>query len=337
MIERHPRLKAIIAAVVILVMTACLFEKAAVALDPVFLNETDMKSLRIVTHPNPKTPASVEGAPAGREGSSTAVKASRPGAGSKPAPGESFFSKDYFGLLLEDTTHVLTAPARWEKKEWITFSLAALGVGAAVLLDKPVWDMIQRNETQTSRDIADVVGLIGSGYNLAVPVTFYIVGEASDNTKAKVVALDSLAASMIAAGIIHPVLKIMVGRSAPRDDEGTLSFRPFDLAIDKSFPSGHAAQCFALASVISAHYNETWVKATSHSIASVASLARVYQGEHFLSDWVAGALIGAAVGNAVFHFNEHWRREKKQQNVFLLPLVGRSAVGLTVSLRTDAF
>lgn len=251
------------------------------------------------------------------------------------APEESFFSKDYFKLLYEDTKFVLTAPARWEKQEWVTFSIATLGVAAVSLLDKPAWDLAKRNQTSTADNIATIVEKAGGGYSLAVPVAFYIAGEISENQKAKVVALDGLSASMIAGGIIHPTLKFLVGRSSPKDEEGTYRFSPFSFSLPQSFPSGHATQSFALASVISTHYPDLWVKITAYSIASLVSLARAYEGEHFVSDWAAGALIGTVVGNTVVWFNEKLRKEKKEQSVFIMPFFGRGAVGLNLAVRID--
>jgi membrane-associated phospholipid phosphatase len=253
----------------------------------------------------------------------------------EPTPEISFFSKDYFKLLYEDTKFVLTAPARWEKKEWVTFSLATLGVATVALLDKPVWDTAKRNQTNSRDDTADAIQTIGGGYSLVVPVTFYIAGEISDNNKAKAVALDGLAASMIASGIIHPALKFVAGRSPPKDEEGTYDFSPFSFTLPQSFPSGHATQSFALASVISSHYPDPWIKITAYGVASVASLARVYQGDHFLSDWTAGAIIGTVVGNTIVRFNEKRRKEKKEESVLLTPLLGHGVVGLNLTLRTE--
>lgn len=244
----------------------------------------------------------------------------------------SFFSKDYFRLLYEDTRFVFTAPARWQKKEWVMFTAAAAGVAAVSLLDKPAWEFAKRNQSGSRNDAASVIEKAGGGYTLALPLAFYIAGEIQDNSKAKLVALDSLSASMIASGIIHPALKFIVGRSAPKDEKGAYHFNPFTFDLPQSFPSGHATQSFALASVITHYYPETWVNVTAYGIASLASLARVYQGDHFLSDWTAGALIGTVVGKTVVHFNEKWRKEKREQRVFLMPHFGRGVAGLNVSI-----
>jgi len=256
-------------------------------------------------------------------------------AANEAAPYSSFFSKDYFKLLYEDTVHVLTAPARFEKKEWATFAIATAGVAAVSLLDKPAWDLAKRNQTSSRDDIASIVEKAGGGYTAIVPVVFYIAGEVSHNSRARICGLDSLSASMIASGIIHPSLKFLAGRSLPKDEKGTYDFNPLSFSLPQSFPSGHSTQSFVLASVISAHYPEPWVQITSYGIATLASLARTYQGKHFVSDWAAGALIGTVVGRAVVKFNEKKRSEKKESSLFLVPFVHRGASGLNLVLQTD--
>lgn len=257
---------------------------------------------------------------------------------STPAEKDSFFSKEYVRLLVEDTKHVFTAPARWGKKEWLTVSALTAGVAAVALADKPVWDAAQRNSSKAADNAAHILAKFGDIESLGIVVPFYVLGQVYDNPKARAVAYDGVAASMLAGGMISPIMKFIAGRSPPRDDEGTYTFHPFtwDFRLSggaQSFPSGHAAQAFALGSVIASHYDEPWVKATAYSMSAVAGLSRVYLGYHFLSDWAAGSILGIAVGHAVVRFNEKLRREKKEQNVFLVPFIGRDAAGLSAIAR----
>ncbi len=251
---------------------------------------------------------------------------------------DSFFSKEYIRLLIEDTKYVFSAPARWGKKEWLTLSAVTAGVAAVALADKPVWDAAQRNSSNAADNASHVLAKFGDVESLGIMVPFYVLGQVYDNPKARAVAYDGVAASMLAGGMISPMMKFLAGRSPPRDNKGTYTFHPFswDFRLSggaQSFPSGHSAQAFALASVIASHYDEPWVKATSYSVAAIAGLSRVYLGYHFLSDWAAGTVLGIAVGHTVVYFNEKMRREKKEQNVFVVPFVGRGAAGVTVIAR----
>lgn len=254
---------------------------------------------------------------------------------------ESLFSKEYFKLLFEDSKYVLTAPIRWEVKQWMTFSVAILGVGAVAVLDRPVWNLMRRNQTPTTDKVANVAAYVGE-YSTALFVPFYVAGEVFGDIRAKKVALDIGASSLIAAGIISPVLKFIAGRSAPKENEGTYTFHPFSYRLQlsggpQSFPSGHATQTFTIAAVIASHYKELWVRIAAYSFATMTSVPRIYQGVHFISDFAAGALLGTLVGITVVHFNEKWRKEKRQPKVTLLPFASLREVGLALTIRLDTF
>ncbi len=63
-----------------------------------------------------------------------------------------------------------------------------------------------------------------------------------------------------------------------------------------SFPSAHAANWFAAAAVALIYYRRSWRFMVP--LASVVAVSRVYNGVHFPSDILAGALIGAGSGLA---------------------------------------
>lgn len=67
-----------------------------------------------------------------------------------------------------------------------------------------------------------------------------------------------------------------------------------------SFPSGHAAFFFALATAIY-FYNKRW-GAWFFIAAILISISRVIAGIHYPSDIIGGAIIGIAVGYFVFNY-----------------------------------
>ena len=76
---------------------------------------------------------------------------------------------------------------------------------------------------------------------------------------------------------------------------------------NKSFPSGHAVMSFAgasFASYVFCKYNpdSKWripVIAASYTLASATAALRVASGNHFMTDVLAGAVIGTAIGIGV--------------------------------------
>ncbi len=216
------------------------------------------------------------------------------------APGPTF---SLFPQLKRDAVHIGTAPLRWEGADWVKFGLGVAAVGGALLLDEDLREIVDRNNTGAVRKVANAASPFGSEYSFGTLGAFYLAGKLLKNEKAQAVAEDGIASSLIAAGVISPILKSTVGRRRPSQTEATFSRDGGGV----SFPSGHTTQAFAVASVIAAHYPSFWVQAAAYGVAGLVGLSRMEQGAHYASDVLAGALIGVAVGNAVVRLHDSER------------------------------
>jgi membrane-associated phospholipid phosphatase len=78
-----------------------------------------------------------------------------------------------------------------------------------------------------------------------------------------------------------------------RSHQGEKTFDPF------SFPSGHAAVAFAIATSLSVSYPEWYVIAPSALWATAVSLSRSWLGVHYPTDIGIGAVLGAGVALSV--------------------------------------
>lgn len=92
------------------------------------------------------------------------------------------------------------------------------------------------------------------------------------------------------AGVVLAI-KFLVRRERPAGEWGEI-YRNTD---PHSFPSGHAARAFLLA-VIASALAPPWLAVALWVWAPLVSLARVAMGVHYLSDVVAGAVLGMIVG-----------------------------------------
>ncbi len=231
----------------------------------------------------------------------------------------------YPELLIDDVKHVVTSPSRWDDTDWRRAGWASLAVvGTALVIDRPLRDEMRHHSGNNAA--VTQVERFGSQYAAGVVGGFYLFGALADDGTAMRVAQDGLAASLIASGIVTPAIKLVAGRSRPRDDNGIYNFKPFSNA-NSSFPSGHTTEAFALASVIAGHYDETWVACTSYSIAGLVGLARAYHQAHFASDILAGAMIGTLVGKSVVSYNNGLRSGK----LVLLPEVAGGLIGIRIA------
>jgi membrane-associated phospholipid phosphatase len=223
-----------------------------------------------------------------------------------PPPVENLISLDYGRLVLDDTLHVLSAPVRWTKKDWLCAGLAGVGLLAtAALLDRPLKDLLQKNRSTANDNFAKAIQPFGRGYAFGVLGAFEAGGLLFHNDNARATAHDGLISSIIAAGIITPLLKDIIGRRRPRDTSSQYHFDPF--SGDLSLPSGHITEAFAVASVIAEHYDSLWIKAVSYGTAGLVGYARMELNAHWASDVLASALIGTVVGRTIVHFNRDRR------------------------------
>ena len=115
------------------------------------------------------------------------------------------------------------------------------------------------------------------------------------------------------------VLKAAVGRERPNGQD------------EKSFPSGHASNAFALATVVERHYG--WKAGLpAYAVASAVGVSRLQRNKHYLSDVLAGATLGYIVGRTVARVNGQPLEGPEGPQVSLTPVVGRRTRALVVAV-----
>ncbi|HEU0295934.1 MAG TPA: phosphatase PAP2 family protein [Anaerolineales bacterium] len=100
--------------------------------------------------------------------------------------------------------------------------------------------------------------------------------------------VEFLGISVLAALVL--VIKFRIRRKRPEGEWGRI-YRDTD---PHSFPSGHAARAFLIA-VIASALAPTWLAILLWIWAPLVALARVAMGVHYLSDVLAGAILGALI------------------------------------------
>ncbi|GAB4316614.1 MAG: hypothetical protein Kow0074_04660 [Candidatus Zixiibacteriota bacterium] len=129
----------------------------------------------------------------------------------------------------------------------------------------------------------DLGDAYGNGFHLvAASIGTWGIGHLTDDVYTKETA-GLLIKSLLLEGAIVYGAKNVFRRSRP------------DNADHLSFPSGHTAGAFTFSTVLARRHG--WaIGAVAYSLATLTAAARLEDNRHFLSDVVAGATVGIAVG-----------------------------------------
>jgi membrane-associated phospholipid phosphatase len=204
--------------------------------------------------------------------------------------------------FLQDQKDIWLFPVRLAKgRDWLP-TLAVTGATAALIVADPHDTPYFRRTTRFEGFNEAFSGSIAAGEIAAVPAAFLIVGHFRHDSYAEKTAL--LAGEAYAdSAIVDIVMKMATRRLRPSDiaPNGTFSdtfFRSHvsPSGISTSFPSGHAAAAFAVATVFAHRYRQhRWVPFVAYAAASVICVSRVTNQSHFPSDMFLGAALGFTI------------------------------------------
>lgn len=126
---------------------------------------------------------------------------------------------------------------------------------------------------------------LGSGYvNVGGAFATFLVGTLAGKTDVRALGADLLEAQAV-NGVLTEGIKVAVRRRRP-------SGGPY------SFPSGHTSSTFATASVLQRRFG--WkVGVPAYAFGGYVAASRLQQNQHYLSDVIFGAAIGAVAGRVI--------------------------------------
>ena len=204
--------------------------------------------------------------------------------------------------ILHDQKDIWLFPAQLgHARVWVPALLLAGGTAGLIEADSHVMPYFRDHQSNLD-DLNDVFDQwITIGEIAAVPVGLMAAGAVRHDSYQKTTAL--LAARAYAdSEVLEYAAKLVARRERPSDVPAGQSFNHtfFKSALftsnGSSFPSGHAAGAFCVATVVSTRYkNHKWVPWVMYSFATAISLSRVTTLAHFPSDVFVGAVMGYSV------------------------------------------
>ena len=242
--------------------------------------------------------------------------------------GEDLKISDTPKRFLKDEAAMWTSPFRKSsydshavKKYLIPFAIIT---GALIATDQKTGDLLPNTPDQARW--SGRVSQLGAWYTLAgVSGATFLTGQFAGNGHAREtgwLALESLGHAQAAVFAI----KQMANRARPLDGDQNGGF----WKGGTSFPSGHSASAFAVATVFAYEYRDhIAVPIAAYSVASLVAVSRIGAQRHWLSDIFAGGSMGFMIGRNTYrrHHNSSLPGSKVSLGTRLTPTVGFSPLG----------
>jgi membrane-associated phospholipid phosphatase len=225
--------------------------------------------------------------------------------------------------LVSDIKLYFTAPLRWDATDWAWFGGAVVLIGASHHWDSQVRTHFFRpGESTNSYDLQDA--LPAAGVFVATWASATLLND--NNGRREAWAMFEAAGLSSVAGY---VIEYAAGREGPNNTNDPNAWRKGGLG---SFPSEHTTAAFAIGTVLAESGNDEyrWARRIlGYGIGIFTGYERLKHNQHWLSDTVAGAALGAASA----HFTmDRVYGDSKDSNLSLEPVPGGAMLTYRIEL-----
>lgn len=190
-----------------------------------------------------------------------------------------------------DEWHIIKAPFQKKALVWDAVVIGATGV--LIANDESVAHQVQPQWHDTSINVSSATVYATA----ATAGGIYVTGLFTHSDHAQETGIRSAEAAIDSA-LLYGAMKAITARQRPYMGNGDGKFFSGNWSSG-SFPSGHSAMAWTLASVVAHEYPSWPVRILMYGLATTASTARVTAGVHFPADVFAGGVMGYLIGDYV--------------------------------------
>jgi membrane-associated phospholipid phosphatase len=197
----------------------------------------------------------------------------------------------------QDEWHILKAP--FQKKALIWDAVVVGATGVLIANDESVAQQVPISWHQTGTNISNACT-----YGTAAAAGgIYLTGLFTHDEHAQRTGVLAAEAS-IDSFLLYGSMKLIFARQRPYTSPGEGKFFAGNFSSG-SFPSGHSALAWTLASVVAHEYPKLPVQILMYGLATMVATARVTAGQHFPADVFVGSTLGYLVGTYVANKDKH--------------------------------
>ena len=201
--------------------------------------------------------------------------------------------------VIRDQKAVWTSPVHTAKSDIKWWAIFGGATAAFIATDR--WTVKQLPNSSSQVSVSNWGSRFGSAYSvIPVSAAFYFIGTARHDERFRETGLIAFEA-LIDANLAAEAVKLVANRARPLESNGHGRFEDSPNGRwNSSFPSGHAINTWALASVIAHEYPKPLVYVIAYGLASTVVVARVGARKHFPGDVLAGGAMGWFMGDYVY-------------------------------------
>jgi membrane-associated phospholipid phosphatase len=228
-----------------------------------------------------------------------------------PPVGGEFSLRSISRDFLKDAGQIWSYPVHIRTRDILPIAGLAALTGFLIGNDEAIHRsfMNYREAHAWVRGVSPVITEMGATGAWGTVAVFLGAGLISGDKKSTETAVLASSA-MLQSGILATFLKGIFGRQRPFRADGVdhwsgpvgffKRFESGQAARYDSFPGGHSITAFSLATVVAMQYRDTvWVPILAYTTATGVALSRVTENKHWLSDSLAGSVLGYVIGRLV--------------------------------------